>query len=170
MNLLIRLALSLMLVTTVGLLSGCGDTSQDSGDTSGKSTGMSDEHGHDHDHDVPETYADAVKEIKEMREAVAKAEEGGDLNAAHDPLHEVGHVLEEVVPLAKKASIGDAEMEAIKKAVDELYDGFGAVDAKLHNDEKNAKTFAEVKDSIDNAIATLESNVKSDGDASDTDN
>lgn len=158
MNLVFRLALSLLFLISVTTLIGCGDSANKDKDDK-KTSGKADDH--DHDHDAPESYAAAVKEIKEMRDAVAKAEEGGNLADAHDPLHEVGHVLEAVESLAKKEALDATQLEGVKKAVDDLYDGFGAVDAKLHNDEKNAKTFAEVKDKIDGAISTLESHLKS---------
>lgn len=104
-------------------------------------------------HSHADNYVDAIAELEEMRGVIAKAFADGDLDAAHDPLHEVGHVLDELVSLAKKDGVSEEGISAIESAVNTLMDNFGAVDEKFHGEE--GKDYSEVKDAIDAAMEQL---------------
>jgi hypothetical protein len=110
-----------------------------------------DEAGHKEHH--PDTYAEAVKEIDELRTTVKNALAKDDTEKADKPLHEVGHILEDVVALAQKASLDAAKQDEIKKAVEQLFDSFGKVDEKIHG--RKGSTYEEESQKIDAAMATL---------------
>ncbi len=124
-----------------------------------------DEHDHDeHDHDQddanhatdhPETYAEAVALVAKLQLQIKEALATGDIKVADVPLHEIGHVLEAIPTLADKQSLSEADEEAVKKAVDTLFDAFGQIDEKVHGDGEPSYTpYAE---KIESAIGTLQS-------------
>ncbi len=122
------------------------------------------EHGHhhhehgDHDEEHHESYADAVAELDQLRGEVKEALAAGDLKKADGPVHEIGHILEELPELAAKDT-RLATDDTIKPAIDDLFDCFNDIDLKLHDDGAG-KTYDEVADRIDAAIATLRSKAK----------
>lgn len=105
------------------------------------------------DHKHAETYPEAVAELEEMNQAIAAAFAANDPDAAHDPLHEVGHVLDELPSLAKKQALSDEALAAIGSAVEKLFNAFGKVDEKFHGGE--GATYDEVKADIDAAMDVL---------------
>lgn len=105
------------------------------------------------DHKHAETYPEAVAELEEMNKVIATAFASNDLDAAHDPLHEVGHVLDELPALAKKQELSDDAVAAIGAAVEKLFEAFGKVDAKFHDEE--GATYDEVKADIDSSMEVL---------------
>jgi hypothetical protein len=88
-----------------------------------------------------------------MREAIEKAFAANDPQAADEPIHEIGHVLEELSGMAKKAELGVEAETAIDTAVEKLFDALAPVDEKLHG--KEGKDYSEVKAEIDAAFEVL---------------
>jgi hypothetical protein len=111
-------------------------------------------------HKHAETYPEAVAELEEMNKVIAAAFAAEDLDAAHDPLHEIGHVLDELPGLAKKHGLGDEAVAAISGAVEKLFDAFGKVDEKFHGAE--GATYDEVKETVDTNMAILRQHLSSD--------
>lgn len=118
------------------------------------------EHGHE---EHPDTYAEAVKKIDELRTEIKNALAKNDTKTADKPLHEVGELLLEgdIVGLAKKASLDETKQGEIKKAVGELVDAFDAVDQKVHDPNKGA-SYEEMSDKIDAALETLRQHIPGD--------
>ncbi|MCA9177550.1 MAG: hypothetical protein KDB14_23855 [Planctomycetales bacterium] len=107
---------------------------------------------HDHDHEAhATTFPAAVDELVAIHDAVKSAMDAGDIEKAHTPLHEVGHVLENVEGLAEKLE-GEAK-QAATEAIDALFKAYGDVDQKLHG-QKGAD-YADVSADIDAAVAVL---------------
>lgn len=104
-------------------------------------------------HKHAETYPAAVAELEEMNKTIASAFADNDVDAAHDPLHEVGHVLDELPGLAKKQALGDEAVAAISAAVETLFNAFGKVDEKFHGGE--GATYDEVKADVDSSMEVL---------------
>jgi hypothetical protein len=100
-----------------------------------------------------ETYAAAVAELNGLATSIKDAFIANDEDKAHDPLHDVGHILGEIPALADKESISDEDKAAIKSAVEDLFEGFGALDDKMHGGE--GATYEEVADQIEQAMVTL---------------
>jgi len=121
-----------------------------------------DHHGHDHgehgDENHPETYAEAIKQLEEMHAAIRDAFAKNDKDAAHDPLHHVGHLLEDIAGLAEKASLGAEQLTAVKKAKEELFDAYTKIDGMFHG-EKEVK-YEDLAKKLDAALAVLQGAVK----------
>jgi len=117
------------------------------------------EHAHDDDgeHEHHETYADAVKELDELRLAAKNALAENHVEEADKAVHELGHILAELPALADKE--GAMADERVKPAIDDLFDCFDQIDQKLEGGV--GKTYDEVADRIDAAMDTLRSKVKS---------
>ena len=77
----------------------------------------------------------------------------GKLFLRHEPLHDVGHLLDALPALADKAGLDAAQKDAVKGAKEQLFDHFGKVDEMMHG-EKGAK-YEDVATKIDEAVATL---------------
>lgn len=121
------------------------------------------EHKHNHEaghaaEDEPTSYADAVKKVDVLCGAAKDAFAAKDMEKADIPVHKLGHVLEDIPELAAKESLPAEDQEAVKKAVEELFDCFGKIDDKLHGHE--GKTYDEVATRIDAALQTLRSKLK----------
>ena len=72
------------------------------------------DHGHDHAH--AETLADAVKELEGICATIKAAFAKDDAEAAHEPMHEVGHVLGEIPDLVAKSTLDDAGKAEVKES------------------------------------------------------
>ena len=93
-----------------------------------------------------------------MRTTIKDALASDNKENAHDPLHDIGHELEEVSPLAKKEGMPAADQTAIDAAVEELMDAYTEVDKTFHGNGEIEYSAVETK--IDAAIKTLQSKVK----------
>ena len=113
------------------------------------------EHAHDHEGHGhgPESLSDALNELTTMRNSIRDAFAKNDQDAAHDPLHEVGHVLEAIPELAKKENAAAENRAAIEKSVNDLMDAFGRVDKTMHGQE--GSTYSEESATIDAALEAL---------------
>ncbi len=126
---------------------------------SGTSSSATDTHAHNEDHHAPETLADGVKELIELRDTIRDSFAKKDLKLADESLHEIGHLLEEVPGLALKASLTKEQSETLKKTTDELFDLFGKIDEKMHGGK--GMSYEEAAAKIDAAIKALRPFVKS---------
>ena len=135
-------------VLSIIALGGCNSSTP-----SDKSSSETDQHD-DNDEKHAETYAAAVEDLNGLATSIKEALTANDEEMAHDPLHEIGHVLEEIPALANKESFTDKDKEAIKKAVDELFESFGKLDEKMHG--KEGAMYDDVADQIEQALATLQ--------------
>ena len=106
------------------------------------------------DSDAPEgTFVSAVTEVISLRNTIRDGFAAGDIDAAHDPLHEVGFRLEDIPELAKKAQLDSAQQGEVDTAVEKLLDAFGNVDKTLHGGE--GSTYEEEAEAIDAAVLEL---------------
>ena len=112
------------------------------------------EHEHEHEHEHPETLGGALSELTELRDTVRDAFAKDDGDAAHGPLHDVGHLLEEVSELADHAHLSDEAKDTIESNVETLLDAFGAVDKSMHSDDEGS-AYSEVSEKIDAAIGAI---------------
>ena len=144
-----RYSWSLMVGFSLVVGSGC----EDSTNTNTAASPAEHVHGHDeHDHG-PASLTDAMNELTSMRNTIRDAFAKNDQDAAHDPLHEVGHILEAIPALAKKEKVTTENQAVIEKSVNDLMDAFGRVDKTMHGQE--GSTYTEESATIDAAIGTL---------------
>jgi hypothetical protein len=109
-----------------------------------------------HEHAVASSYDDAVRKLASLCEEIDAAFAEKDIDRAHDPIHEVGHLLEQLPNLASSSIESDNEMARAKKAIDQLFDCFGQIDEKLHQGQE--VRYSEFKPSIDAAVKELVAN------------
>ena len=121
---------------------GCGATAT-STTAAGK---VSEEH-------APETFAEALKQLDTQKSNIQAAFEKSDPESAHHDLHTIGRLFESLPDLAKKAGIADADLPAVKVAVDSLFDAFGKLDETLHGGDETP--YKEVAEQIETAIVSL---------------
>ncbi|MEO1498360.1 MAG: hypothetical protein AAFV43_14545 [Planctomycetota bacterium] len=149
-----RCLLTVLLGFLVVPLTGCGDTA-----TVTKADDHGHEHDHDHDHgDRPESLHAAVAQLTATRDTIREAILEGDADDAHDPLHEVGELLEAIPDIASETDLPKAEWDAVKAANEELFDAFGAIDKAFHTKDGDKKAAYEgVADKLDTAIEAIRS-------------
>ena len=94
-----------------------------------------------------------AENLVSMRNTIHDAYAKGDTHAAHDPLHEVGHVLEKVAVAANNADLDAELIESIRKAKDTLMDAYGELDKSQHGGK--GKSYDELSSDIDNAVKVL---------------
>lgn len=147
------------LTISLALLAGCKDSASATPNGADQAVHQHDDHdhehgnGHDHDHSaVPKSFAAAVDQLVSLRNAIRDGFAKNDVDAAHGPLHDVGHLLEDLAKLAESHQPA-VDVSAVKKDADELFDLFGKVDEKLHGDE--GATYSEVAEKVDAAVERL---------------
>lgn len=112
------------------------------------------DHGHEgEDHHHAETLPEAIKELTSMRDVIRDAFGKNDIETAHGPLHEVGHVLELIPGLAEKQGLSGEALAAVKASTEKLFEAFGEVDKTLHGAE--GSTYTEESEKIDAALKAL---------------
>lgn len=111
--------------------------------------------GHDHgEGGHPETLGEALHQLTELRDTVRDAFANDDADTAHGPLHNVGHLINEVAELAKKAGLSEEASGVIASNTEILMDSFGAVDKKMHSAEEGSD-YSEVSAKIDAALTAI---------------
>jgi hypothetical protein len=144
-----------VLAVYCALCLGCGDT----GSTAASTGNTNSDHDHDHDHeagehhDHPTTLDAGLKELVALRDTVRDAFAKNDTETAHGPLHDVGHLLEDITGLVEKGGFSEEAVATARKDIETLFDSFGAVDKTMHGQE--GSTYSEVSAKIDAAIQSL---------------
>jgi hypothetical protein len=116
------------------------------------------DHGHSHaEHDHAHTYAEAITEIKELRETVQNAFAAGTGADADGSLHEIGHLLEDLPRLARDAGLDRDQVIAVRETSDRVFDAYGELDTAIHSGEEIPDGIYEgVAETIDSGISELE--------------
>jgi len=133
-----------------------GDHDHDHGKGDDHDHGKQADHDHDdHDHTHPETLAAGVAELETMWGHVKSALKAGDREKADDKVHAVGHLLEDFEALLAKEKA--ESQEAGKKATEQVFECFDALDAALHGDEDELKklNIDDLGERLEAAIKTL---------------
>ena len=82
-----------------------------------------------------ETFVDAVDLVVRMDEAIRIGFAEGDVEAAHEPLHDIGKVLKRMNHLSQESALTTDQRDLVQGAVARLFEAFGAVDATMHDRE-----------------------------------
>jgi len=136
--------LCLLACLSFSLTAGCQETAPEN-------TQAEEDHAHEHAH--AETLAEAITELTELHSDIAAAFKADKPDDAHDALHDIGHVLEELTPLAKNEKLPEDRVAAIETAVKTLMDGYAELDKTMHGTE--GKGWTEVSTSIDDALKSI---------------
>ena len=93
---------------------------------------------HDHDHDQSHApgkpsvdFPGAVAEVVRLDDTIRKAFAEQDTAAADEPIHAIGHLLEQLPELAKAHGSG-VDVAAVKKSSGLLFEAYLRIDGKLH--------------------------------------
>lgn len=114
------------------------------------------DHDHDHghgEHEHAETVGEAFHELSELHETIKAAFADDDTEAAHGPLHDVGHILLEMGELADKSELAAEAKTAVGDQVEILMDAYDSVDKVMHG--KEGSEYSEVSEKIDSAMTAL---------------
>lgn len=132
------------------VVGGCNPTKQ--------ASAPKDDHDHDHDHPaVPRSLPAAMTELRDSWAEISTAMNDDDPDSAHEPLHDVGRVLEAMPELAAETDLPESEWNEIKEVVDQLFDAFGKIDSAFHKkDGDKVAAYESVKSTIDEGVASLE--------------
>jgi hypothetical protein len=134
---------------------GCG--SGDRADQPGTAAQQHGDHDHDHDHGhaAPEDFVSGVAVLRghfeTIRDALGKSDI--DIDTAHDPLHEVGRLLENLTKLADQASLSDEDRATAQAAITAMFEAYGQIDQAIHGG--NEVDYESVRDKLDKAMADL---------------
>ena len=108
--------------------------------------------GHDHATDAghhaswsADSFADALATIIELDTKIQAACAADDPAAAHDELHAIGHLLEDLPELATTTGL-PLDRAAVARAAEVLFQCYSRIDDKLHGSE--GSTYAEEADTI----------------------
>ena len=134
------------------VLLGCSNQEADSGDDHS--------HGHDHDHsaEAQVPFDSLVEQICQHRDSIKSAFDADNHDEAHDPLHEIGHLITQLPDAASQTDLAESDWNQVKGASDKLMEAFGKIDMLFHGDESGVK-FPEVEQEIATAITVLEEKV-----------
>jgi hypothetical protein len=102
----------------------------------------------------PKTLSEAVKAIGDTYAKIKTAFDEKAPDKAHDPMHEIGELLEGVPVLASKASLEPAKLEGVTASVKTLIEQFTKIDDKMHG--KEGAEFNEVSGKIEDALKALQ--------------
>lgn len=126
------------------------------------------DHDHDHDHDhkhdhdghgvKADTLADGVKELGKVIAAAKRALAERDFDEADGHVHMVGHLVDDLHRLVAGAKLPVDAEAAAKKALDDVFASFDALDTTLHAADEAVRTdidYAEHEPQIAAALNTL---------------
>ena len=165
-----KLTTQILFVLSLTVYVGCGGgpASSDAG-TDSHAGHSEDEHAHEgedeghgheggHHGEMPATFDEAFESLSEMKDSICKAFADGTPQDAHGALHNVGNLLNALPDLvAAKGDVAPEQMSKVEAAVEQLFDGFGALDGTLHGgaevkiddlDKKLTDALNEIKDAV----------------------
>jgi hypothetical protein len=150
------------LIASLALLGSSGCGSGDHGDhppTAAQQHGDHDDD-QDHDHAAPEDFGSGVAVVRghfeTIRDALGKTDV--DLDTAHDPLHEVGHLLETLTKLADQANLSAEDLVKAQAAITAMFEAYGQIDQSIHGGEQ--VDYESVRDKLDKGMADLDAVVE----------
>jgi len=98
------------------------------------------------------TFRDALAAIIEHDERIRAAFAADDTAAAHDDLHAIGHLLEDLSKLAGTAGVA-IDRQAVERTAGVLFDAFSRIDDKLHGG--GGSTYAEEAKTISRELGAF---------------
>ena len=116
--------------------------------------------GHAHEHADAENFGAGVTMLKEHYQEIKLAFEAEQPEGAHDALHCIGDLLENLPKLAKQAGLDDDQMTTVQQSVDKMFEAYGQVDDAMHHNQ--TPDYAAVAKTLDDEMAALEKLASSD--------
>ena len=126
------------------------------------------EHGHSHDHGHSDaihlSFGEVVEKIGSHRDAIQTAFANDKKDDAHDPLHEIGELIQRLPTAAAETDMTEEDWNEVKQISEQLSNAFGKVDALFHDDPSGVP-FSDVEEEVQSALTTLQSKVSLAADA-----
>ena len=92
--------------------------------------------------------------INKLAVKISEGLADGEVEKAHDPLHQLMDKLKGVTKVIDSSTLGEEEKKKLSESVDALIENFGAVDKKMHGSDEGAE-FSAVKEKIKVALETM---------------
>jgi hypothetical protein len=106
-------------------------------------------------HDHPDSFPEALEQLKQFKDQIKTAFESGNPDSAHDALHEIGHVLECLPELAGKLTTDPAQTASVVEAQTKLFDAYGKLDESMHGQKPEPFKYETVAADVDAAFEAL---------------
>ncbi len=106
------------------------------------------------DVEMPANYDAALEQIKQSRDSIRSAVEGGTPTKAHRPLDELDIVLNKLPSIARDSGVPKEKWEEVNTTARELRDSFNQVHSAI--DERREPDYGAVAEPIEQAIKRLE--------------
>lgn len=119
---------------------------------------VADDHDHDHDHEAVENFAEGVSTLRGHYETIRDALDEDDIDTAHDPIHQVGHLLESLQQLVDHVGLDADDKATAQAAIDKMFEAYGEVDKAIHGAQP--VDYEAVREPLDQGMADLESVVQ----------
>ena len=157
--------IAFMFITTCG----CSDTDKPAEISA---HGHGHEHGHTHDHpDRPESLQAAVDSIQTINVEIRDAIQSGNIDEAHELLHEMKHLVDELPDVAADTDLTEQDWKEIQKASEQLSEAFGKLDESFHVEDSDPQAVYDgVAESIDSAVEQISQRIPADADVPATGN
>jgi hypothetical protein len=107
----------------------------------------------------PADFASTVAELRPLYETIRDAFQAGDKDKAHEPLHQIGHLLEALPESASMAGFGDQELATAKSASAAMFKAYGEIDEAMHAGKE--PDYGSVAETLDTAMAELSALIES---------
>jgi hypothetical protein len=117
-----------------------------------------DDHDHDHDHEEVENFAEGVATLRGHYVTIRDALGEDDIDTAHDPIHQMGHLLESLTQLVDHVGLDADDKATAQAAIDAMFEAYGQVDKAIHGAQP--VDYESVREPLDKAMADLESVVQ----------
>ncbi len=119
---------------------------------------IADHHDHDHDHEQVENFAEGVSTLRGHYETIRDALDEDDIDTAHDPIHQVRHLLEGLKQLVDHVGLDADDKATAQAAIDAMFAAYGEVDKAIHGAQP--VDYDSVREPLDQGMADLESVVQ----------
>src|SRR5690606_29348493 len=113
-------------------------------------------HAEHEEHAMPESFADAVEELKEHAPEIQAAFEADKPQDAHEALHFLGELSVKMVELIDASDLTDEQKTQAKEASEVLFDQDLRLDTEVLHDGSKELKYADVSNKIDESLAKLE--------------
>jgi hypothetical protein len=88
--------------------------------------------GHAHVAALPQDLSSGIAALQEHYRAIKGAFEQGDTQKAHEPLHDVGGVLEVLPKLVQATGLAAADAKKANQSADKMFEAYSRIDEALH--------------------------------------
>lgn len=106
------------------------------------------------------TLKESLEKVTMLAAKIGEGMDAGDMDKAHGPIHKITPALKKVPNLIDSSDLADELKTKLGSAIDSLIGDFKKVDNKLH-DKENGADYADVKESIEAALETVNSAIES---------